>query len=175
MTVSSNLRNRYEAMDTDQLSELYVSGGLTGLTENAEEILCDVLKSRGVVPEELLLFDESLFRLKQNNKNKAASESILRSSSERILRMEEKLKEKGKEYSVNSQSSGNSILYISSALMLMFGIFISYTLISKANSGWGGIDEKLIVMGMGVFVYQSIIAYLCYKVADLEGRINSIR
>jgi len=166
MTISNNLRNRYEAMDTDQLSELYVSGGLTGLTENAEEILYDVLKERGVVPEELLLsieetdenvtsLDGGFTRIKEKNKRNNKLSSVTDYPN-----------------SANYQSSGNTFLYLSSALMVCLGIFVCYTLISKANTGWGGIDEKLIIMGIGVLIYQSIIAYLCYKVADLEDRLN---
>ncbi len=61
-----SFRHRYEAMDTNNLTELYCDGGLTN---EAELILADVLRERGIVPEKLLLEIENEAKKEQYKKD----------------------------------------------------------------------------------------------------------
>ena len=70
---------RYEAMDTNELTKLYCDGGLTN---DAELVLADVLRERGIVPEELLLEVENKAKaelakkVEKNQKRKIENKSM---------------------------------------------------------------------------------------------------
>jgi len=79
----------------------------------------------------------------------------------------------------NSQSSGardnsSALLALSGTLMAIFGVIVAFFLFSKAKSGWSGLDNKMIIGGFIILVYQGIISFLCFKVANLANRVSNL-
>ena len=66
------------------------------------------------------------------------------------------------------------VLLFSGVLMIILGLIVSIYLFSNAKSGWSGLDNRMIIGGCVILTYQAIISYLCFKVADLFGRIKKL-
>jgi len=93
-----DLKHRYESMETDILSNLYIEGGLT---DEAELLLSEVLQKRGIVPEELL---------PECNKNFTSNELRRKEIELEIEEIKNKL-ERFKTNKKNNETSTKSSIY----------------------------------------------------------------
>ena len=75
----------------------------------------------------------------------------------------------------SDSDSSSGFLSFSGVLMGLVGLIVAFALFSNAKSGFGGLDNKMIIGGIIVLAYQGIISYLCFKVANLTDRIAKLK
>jgi len=148
-----SFRHRYEAMDTNNLTELYCDGGLTN---EAELILADVLRERGIVPEELLLEIENEAKKEQYKKDEEERNKEIENESVSLFdlqRMEEtkRIDSEKREDNSNKPSSGiNGFGFTIFAFSIMWCVFL--LLRTKSFPG-----QKIIVFsGSNLFDIEGI-------------------